>query len=128
MDALGVEPALHPQPEQVELGVMGDDAGLLQDRLERSEVVAGGAEVDGPDGAAVTAEGEQADFALPRVESVALALAVGLDVERDAGGTGQVEGDAVEVGAEGAKNRVEGLSLNNSRKRAVRAAEAWMVA
>ena len=52
----------------------------------------------------MAAEGEQADFPLPRVESVALALAVSLDVERDAGGTGQVEGDAVEVGAEGAED------------------------
>ena len=87
---------------------MNDDAGFLQDRLERAEIVSGGAEVDGPDRSAVAAEGEQADVALPRVESVAFALAVGFDVQRDAGGSGQVEGDAVEIAPEGAENSSRG--------------------
>ena len=88
---------------------MGDDARVFEDVLERAEIVSGGAEVDGPDRSAVAAEGEQADVALPRVESVAFAFAVGFDVQRDAGGSGQVEGDSVEIAPEGAENTPEGL-------------------
>jgi hypothetical protein len=98
-DALGEQPALHPQPKQVEFGVVGDDARVFEDVLERTEFISNGSQVDGPDCAALTAEGEQADVTLPRIESVAFALAVGFDVQRDPVSSGQVECDAVEVGA-----------------------------
>ena len=108
-DALGEQTAFHAQPEQVEIGIVGDDGRVFEDVLERTEFISNGAEVDGPDGATLTAEGEQADVAFPRVESVAFALAVGFDVQGDPVGSGQVDGDAVEIAAEGAENPIGGL-------------------
>jgi hypothetical protein len=52
----------------------------------------------------VAEEHEQADVAFPRVESAPLVLAVGFEIEGDAGGVLEVEGNPVEVGAGGAKD------------------------
>ena len=75
---------------------------LFQDLGERPEFVTGRPQVDGPDGATVAAEGEQPDVALPRVEAVALAGAIGFDVQCDAGRPSQIGGHPVEVTADGA--------------------------
>ena len=55
-DFVGEKPALHPQPQQIELGVVDDEGRLFQDRGERPEFVAGRPKVNRPDGATVTAE------------------------------------------------------------------------
>ena len=83
---------------------MGDQLGAFEQVLERSEVVAGRAEVDSPHLAVMAAESEQPDVAPPRVERVALPVAVGLDVEGDRAGVGQVGGDRREFGAGGRKD------------------------
>ena len=43
------QPALHPQPEAVELGVVGDDGGDRKDIRQRAEVVAHRHQVEHPD-------------------------------------------------------------------------------
>ncbi len=43
------QPAFHPQPEQIELGVVGDDGGDRKDIRQRAEVVAHRHQVEHPD-------------------------------------------------------------------------------
>ena len=108
MDFFDDQSALHLEPEEVELGIVGDDARFLEDRLEWSQVIAGGSNVDGPDGSTVAAQREEADVALPWIEAVGLSGSVGLDVQCDSLGILQVEGDAVEVTALGAEDGLRG--------------------
>ena len=109
VDFFGDQSALHPEPEEVELRIVGDDARFLEDRLEWSQVIAGGAKVDGPDGSTVAAQGEEANVALPWVEAVGLSGSVGLDVQCDSLGILQVEGDPIEVAALGAEDGLRGI-------------------
>ena len=104
VDMLGDESALHPLPQQVELGVVGDQASVFEDRLEWTEIVAGGSKVNCPDRSTLAAKREQADVALPRIKPIAFALNIGFDVQSNAACSRQVGGNAVEVAAEGAEN------------------------
>ena len=56
VDFFGDQSALHPEPEQIEFRIVGDDPRVFQDRLEWSQVIASGSKVDGPDGSSVAAQ------------------------------------------------------------------------
>jgi hypothetical protein len=100
MDVLGDEAALHTQPEEVELGIVGDEARVLQDRLEWSQIVSRGTQIDGPDRSTLTAECEQANFTLPRIESIAFALAICFDIQSNARCSSQVGGYSLKIGSQ----------------------------
>ena len=82
----GTQPALHPQPEQVELRVVGDDFHGFERGLQLAEIVAGGAEVDDPGLPVLDAKREEANVARPGIEAVAFSGAVGFDIERNGAG------------------------------------------
>ena len=77
------QPALHPEPEGVKLQVVPDDGGGGQDRGQSPEVVADSLEVQVPGVGTGYGEGQQADVALPRIDGIVLAGAVGFDVQGD---------------------------------------------
>ena len=108
MNVLGDEAALHAQPEEVELGIVGDDARPFEDGLEWSQIVSRGTQIDGPDRSTLTAECEQANFALPRVESIAFALALGFDVQSNAVCSSQVGGYSLKIGSQRTKHPSRG--------------------
>jgi hypothetical protein len=82
-DTRGAQTALHAQPEQVEAGVVGDDLDRLESRLQVAEVVADGAQVEQDRCLIRHAEAQQADVARPGIETIALARAVGFQIESD---------------------------------------------
>ena len=72
------------QPEQIKLGVVGDDLVLLQAFTQFTQVVANLFQIQKPDGVIGDGQAEQADIAPPRVESV-LAISFNVQGHRTAG-------------------------------------------
>ena len=80
--ARGTQPAFHAQPEQIELGVVGDDLHRFERRLQLTEIVADGAEVDDPRLLVLHAQRQKANVAFPRVKAIASPFAIRFDVQR----------------------------------------------
>ena len=64
------------QPEQIKLGVVGDDLVLLQAFTQFTQVVANGLQIKQPRRMFRNRQAEKADIAAPRVQSVSVSLDV----------------------------------------------------
>jgi hypothetical protein len=81
--ARGTQPAFHAQPEQIELGIVGNDLDGFESCLQFTEIVADGAEVDDPRLLVLYSQREQPDVTGQWIETIAFARTVGFQIERD---------------------------------------------
>ena len=77
----GTQPAFHAQPEQIELGIVGNDLDGFESCLQFTEIVADGAEVDDPRLLVLYSQREQPDVTGQWIETIAFARTVGFQIE-----------------------------------------------